>query len=254
MESKGRRTPRAAGPSVKPVEAAPSAETRRWLQNPLERSANEPISATPQAKIVPPEAVSILPRDPGSAGPPADIVAPEAISVLPTDPGSVEPPADIVVPAPIFILPSDQVSAEPPAEGAMPTATSMAAPSVEALAETVKSASPKDLAGIGSEAFAALVQSQTAVARGLEALSAELTGLALSTIDTATRTATDLLAVRTLSDAIEVNAGFGRNSFVALVGGSAKLSELGAKLAAEASQPILKQLGEGWIRAARFAF
>jgi len=136
----------------------------------------------------------------------------------------------------------------------MPAATSMAAPSVEALAETAKRASSKDLAGFGCEAFAALVQSQTAVARGLEALSAELTGLALSTIDTATRTATDLLAVRTLSDAIEVNAGFGRNSFVALVGGSAKLSELGAKLAAEASQPILKQLGEGWIRAARFTF
>lgn len=221
MESKGRRTPRAAGPSVKPVEVAPSAETARRPQNPLERSANEPISATPQAKIVPPEAVSILP----------------------TDPGSVEPPADIVVPAAIFILPSDQVSAEPPAEGATPTATSMAAPSVEALAETAKSASSKDLAGFGCEAFAALVQSQTAVARGLEALGAELTGLALSTIDTATRAATDLLAVRTLSDAIEVNAGFGRNSFVALVGGSAKLSELGAKLAAEASQPILKQLG-----------
>ena len=232
MESKGRRTPRAAGPSVKPVEAAPSAETRRWLQNPLERSANEPISATPQAKIVPPEAVSILP----------------------TDPGSVEPPADIVVPAAIFILPSDQVSAEPPAEGVMPTATSMVAPNVEALAETAKNASSKDLADFGCEAFAALVQSQTAVARGLEALGAELTGLALSTIDTATRAATDLLAVRTLSDAIEVNAGFGRNSFVALVGGSAKLSELGAKLAAEASQPILKQLGEGWIRAARFTF
>ena len=125
----------------------------------------------------------------------------------------------------------------------MPAATSMAAPSVEALAETAKRASSKDLAGFGCEAFAALVQSQTAVARGLEALGAELTGLALSTIDTATRAATDLLAVRTLSDAIEVNAGFGRNSFVALVGGSAKLSELGAKLAAEASQPILKQLG-----------
>jgi len=221
MESKGRRTPRAAGPSVKPVKAVPSAETPRRPQNPLERSANEPISATPQAKIVPPEAVSILP----------------------TDPGSVEPPADIVVPAAIFILPSDQVSAEPPAEGAMPAATSMAAPSVEALAETAKRASSKDLAGFGCEAFAALVQSQTAVARGLEALGAELTGLALSTIDTATRAATDLLAVRTLSDAIEVNAGFGRNSFVALVGGSAKLSELGDKLAAEASQPILKQLG-----------
>jgi hypothetical protein len=130
----------------------------------------------------------------------------------------------------------------------------MAPPGVEALAETVKSASSGDLADFGREAFAALVQSQTAVARGLEALGAELAGLALSGMDAAARTATDMLAVKTLSDAMEVNAGFTRSSFDTLVGGSAKLSELGAKLAAEASQPILTQLGKGWIKAARLAF
>ena len=188
MESKGRRTSRATGPSTNSVEAAPSAETPPRAAKPLESPARETISA--------------------------------------------EPPAEVVVPA----------------------AISMAAPTVETLDGRAKSASSEDLADLGREAFAALVQSHTAVARGLEALSTELAGLALSGIDAATRTATDMLAVKTLSDAIEVNAGFTRSSFDALVGGSVKLSELGAKLAAEASQPILTQLGKSWIKAARRAF
>ena len=188
MESKGRRTPRAAGPRTNPVEAAPSAETTPGAAKPLESPARETISA--------------------------------------------EAPAEVVVPAAISMAPS----------------------TVESLAGWATSASPEDFAEFGREAFTAFVRSQTAVARGLEALSAELTGLAFSRIDAAARTATDMLAVKTLSDAIEVNAGFTRSSFEALFGGSAKLSELGAKLAAEASQPILTQLGKTWIKAARHAF
>jgi hypothetical protein len=145
------------------------------------------------------------------------------------------------------------ISAKSPAELVVSAAPSMASPSVEALAETTKSAS-SDLADFGREAFAALVRSQTAVARGLEALGAELAGLALSGIDAAARTATDMLRVKTFSDAIEVNAGFTCTSFDTLVGGSAKLSELGVKLATEASQPILTQFGKSWIKAARLAF
>jgi hypothetical protein len=122
------------------------------------------------------------------------------------------------------------------------------------VAAPAKNPSGAELADFGREVFAALVQSQTAVARGLEALSVEVTGLTISGIDTATRTATDMLGVKTLSDAIELNAGFTRSSFDTLVGGSAKLSELGMKLATEASQPILTQLGKSWIKAARLAF
>jgi hypothetical protein len=146
------------------------------------------------------------------------------------------------------------MSANPMIEAVMPAAPSRAPPSVKALVHTAKSASSEDLAEFGSEAFAALVQSQTAMARGLEALSAELAGLALSGIDAAARTATDILAVKTLSDAIELNAGFTRSSFHVLLDGSARLSELGVKFAAEAAQPILTQLGKGWIKAARLAF
>jgi hypothetical protein len=36
-----------------------------------------------------------------------------------------------------------------------------------------------------------------------------------------------------------------------LVGSSTKLSELGVKLAAEASQPILAQFGKNWTKASR---
>jgi hypothetical protein len=105
-------------------------------------------------------------------------------------------------------------------------------------------------ADFGRQNFAAFIQSQTALARGLEALSAEITGLALSGIDAATRAATDVLAVKTFADAIELNAGFTRRNFDTLIGGSAKLSELGVKVATEASQPILAQLGKDWARAA----
>jgi hypothetical protein len=173
-----------------------------------------------------------------------------------TNPVKAVPPGESAPGAakPVESPAEELISAKPPAEVVMPAATSMAPSSVEALVETAKSASSEDVADFGREAFAALVQSQTAVARGLEALSAELAGLALSGIDAAARTATDMLAVKTLSDAIEVNAGFTRSSFDTLVGGSAKLSELGAKLAAEASQPILTQLGKTWIKAARRAF
>jgi hypothetical protein len=177
------------------------------------------------------------------AAPPGAIPA-GAVNPTATPPGTgkpVEGPAEEFIPA------------EAPVEVVAPVVTVAAPPSV-GLAATAKNSSGEEVADFGREVFAALIQSQTAVARGLEALSVEVTGLAISGIDAATRTATDMLGVKTLSDAIEVNAGFTRSSFDALVGGSAKLSELGMKLATEASQPILTQLGRSWIKAARLAF
>ncbi len=150
--------------------------------------------------------------------------------------------------------PAQEFVPEPPVEVAAPVVTVAAPPRVDTLAAAAKNASGEEVADFGREVFAALVKSQTALARGLEAMSVEVTGLAISGIDAATRTATDMLGVKTLSDAIEVNAGFTRSSFDALVGGSAKLSELGMKLATEASQPILTQLGKSWVKAARLAF
>jgi hypothetical protein len=171
-------------------------------------------------------------------------------------PGTI--PAETVNPsatAPDEATPAEElIPPEVPVDVAVPVATVAALPRVDTLAAAAKNASGAEVFDFGREVFAALVQSQTAAARGLEALSVEVTGLAISGIDAATRTATDMLGVKTLSDAIEVNAGFTRSSFDALVGSSAKLSELGMKLATEASQPILTQLGKSWIKAVRLAF
>ena len=126
-------------------------------------------------------------------------------------------------------------------------ASSAAQPSVGALSDVQERAVPGDSARVDRDVLTALAQSQAALARGIEALNAEIAGLALSGIETAARTATKMLGVKTLSDAIEVNAGFTCGSFDTLIGGSAKLSELGMKLAREASQPILSQLGKNWM-------
>jgi hypothetical protein len=149
----------------------------------------------------------------------------------------------------------ERIPAEAPADISASATGLVAAPSRERAVNASAACALSDVfADFGSQNFAAFIQSQTALARGLEALSAEMTGLTLSGIDTAARTATDMLAVKTIADAIEVNAGFTKRNFDTLIGGSAKLSELGVKVASEASQPILTQLGKDWTRAARLAF
>jgi hypothetical protein len=172
-------------------------------------------------------------------------------------PGAI--PAEVDAPAktPIGAVKpvEERMPAEAPADLPMAPTGPMAAPSRErAVTASAACAFSDVFADFGSQNFAAFIRAQTALARGLEALSAEMAGLTLSGIDSAARTATEMLAVKTIADAIEVNAGFSKRNFDTLIGGSAKLSELGVKLASEASQPILTQLGKDWTRVARLAF
>jgi hypothetical protein len=149
----------------------------------------------------------------------------------------------------------ERIPGEGPADISASATSPIVAPSrVRAVNASTARAFCDVFADFGSQNFAAFIQAQTALARGLEALSVEMAGLTLSGIDTAARTATAMLAVKTIADAIEANAGFTKRNFDTLIGGSAKLSELGVKLASEASQPILTQLGKDWTRAARLAF
>jgi Phasin protein len=176
--------------------------------------------------------------------------------------GPAEPAEPLAAPAATAEPSTEPLdAAELPAEAAAPAATalevataaagSISQPSIVPAASALASnrTTPDDIAFFNREALSALAQSQAALTRGLGALSAEMAGLALSGIDAAARTATRMLGVKTLSDAIEVNAGFTCGSLNTLVDGSVKLSELGVKLATETSQPILSQLGRRWIAA-----
>lgn len=154
-------------------------------------------------------------------------------------------------PKPAELLAEADTSTETAVDLAAAAATAAPTPSIGALPPAPKSANPDFPGHFQGDAAAALAQSQAALARGLEALSAEMAGMALSGMNVLAHTATKMLAVKTLSDAIEVNAGFTCSSLETLVGGSAKLSELGVKLAAETSQPLFGQLARGWSKAAR---
>jgi hypothetical protein len=136
------------------------------------------------------------------------------------------------------------VAAEAPEAAGHFEASAAAVPESSNALASANGKAPEEVADFSHETL-------TALARGLEALSAEIAGLALSGIDTAARAVTRMLGIKTLSDAIEVNASLTCSSFDALVSGSARLSELGAKLAAETSQPLFSQLGKAWIKPAR---
>jgi hypothetical protein len=170
---------------------------------------------------------------------------PRPIDVPDEAENEVDSPTQAVQPAEPF------GEAAKPAEIASDPEAIISPPSIATLPKEAKSAYSNDLAHFGRDAFAALTQSQTALARGLEALSAEMAGLALSGIDTAARAATKMLGIKTLSDAIDVNTGFACGSLDVLVGGSARISELGVKLAAKTSRPFLTQLGKGWTGGSR---
>ena len=143
-----------------------------------------------------------------------------------------------------------------PVETAAETAWEMAAPAPEIAAPEMPPAVPAPLrrgeaaAGefrpLGHDALVAFAESQAALARGFGAFVLELTGLARSGAAVAAESATAMLGAKTLAEAIGVNFGFAQRSFDRAIEGSAKLSEIGVRLAADTARPILLRLSDAW--------
>jgi hypothetical protein len=142
------------------------------------------------------------------------------------------------------IVSATNAAAEPVAAAA--AATAEAARETSGAVRDTSAAATDDLLAYSRQAWAAMSEAQAAAARGFEAMLGELSAFAKTEIAAATDGATALLGAKTLSEAVEVNLGYARRSFDALVGSSAKLSEIGAKTASDASRPILSRLGESW--------
>jgi hypothetical protein len=142
------------------------------------------------------------------------------------------PPAVATAPAPEVALENaiSAVTVDP--------APAQAAHSARAVSE--------DALVYGREAWAALAEAQAAAVRGFEEIVDEMNAFTRSQIAAAADGATALLGARTLAEAVDVNLGYARRSFDVLIGGSAKLSEIGARTASDASRPILSRLGDGW--------
>jgi phasin family protein len=173
-----------------------------------------------------------------------------AFTPLAVEPGpiaaAVEPEAAIEAAVAAEIAATTQPPTAGPPIASPPIADrSPEAPEAPPAPEPIAS-SAEDFFTIHQTALGVFAESQTAVARGLEALALETAALARSGFSTVADTATALLGARTFADAVEVQAGFTRRSIDAALDGSARLSEIAAKTAAEASRPILSRLEEAW--------
>ena len=142
---------------------------------------------------------------------------------------------------------SPEASAAEPIASAPTEAPAKPAPApMPVAAAPPNAAAADDVCAYGQQAWAALAEAQAAAARGFEALVGEINTFTRSEIAAATDGATAMLGVKTLAEAVEVNLGYARRSFDALIGSTAKLSEIGVKTAADASRPIVTRFGSGW--------
>jgi phasin family protein len=90
----------------------------------------------------------------------------------------------------------------------------------------------------GRDNVAALMKANGVVAEGLEALSKEMILYTKASLDSAGQTAKALLAAKSFEDVVQVQTAFAKETIEAFVDRSAKLSEMGLKVANEAFAPF----------------
>jgi hypothetical protein len=117
---------------------------------------------------------------------------------------------------------------------------------IEQIAPRTLAASRDPLTDSADDPWAAVAEAQAALARGCAAAAVEMTGMTGSGIAAAGDAAIALFGARTLSEAIEINAGLARHGVDAMIEASARLSDIGVTAVSEASQPMLSRLGKTW--------
>jgi hypothetical protein len=93
-------------------------------------------------------------------------------------------------------------------------------------------------------AMTAVGESQRAVASGIKDLALEVTDLASTNLTAAGESAAALIGARNVAAAFEIQLDFARRSLETMLTGSARLSEIGVRLANEAARPIVAPLAE----------
>jgi Phasin protein len=104
-------------------------------------------------------------------------------------------------------------------------------------------------ADIAPDIFDVIAESRAALAHGVESMSEEVASFARHSIETTAHSAIQMLGVKTWADAVAVNTVFARSSFDSWLDSTAKVSELGVKLAVESSKPFVAKFGRAWSKA-----
>jgi hypothetical protein len=220
MESKSRRAPRLAAP----VENRPLAASRAA---PRPASSQPEPPAAPQSPQVPQESPPALQSV--QAEPEAPVAGQSAES-QPESPAAPQP-------APSYD--AARAGSDGEAAALSPPLTAVSPP-----APVSASPAPAIAVEAGDDMLAAIAQSRAALARGLESIGDEVASFARHSLDASAQAAIQLLGAKTWADAFAVNSSLARTSFDSWLGSSAKVSELGIKLAIDWSKPLASGLGK----------
>lgn len=87
---------------------------------------------------------------------------------------------------------------------------------------------------------AAIGESQAAIASDLTAMALEMSAVTRSNLTAAGDGLTAMLSARSFADLVEAQLGVARRSLNALAEGSARLGEIGRRLADDAAKPVTK--------------
>jgi hypothetical protein len=169
------------------------------------------------------------------------------------EPARSEASADHVIAAATASVIEQNMKAEPdpvsttvaaPASSAVPAPPAVAGAGGWVSDEALKTSQTN--AEVLENAWSALAEAQCALARGFERAAVEATGISRSGMVATADAAVALLGARTFAEALEINAGLARRGIDAMLEGSARISEIGAKAIADASRPLLSRFGRNW--------
>lgn len=96
----------------------------------------------------------------------------------------------------------------------------------------------EQLADLGRDNFAAVLQANAALSEGLEAIGKEMFVYARSSFERYAEAATALLSAKTLEDVVHLQTEYATSSLERLIERSTRLSEMGIKVANEALAPL----------------
>jgi phasin family protein len=96
----------------------------------------------------------------------------------------------------------------------------------------------RDIAHFGEGDLAAVVQANTALVKGFEAIGLEVFAYAQTALGDAVRVARAMIDARSVVDVIALNGEFARASIEGLLANSTRVSEIGMRMTSEAFGPL----------------
>jgi hypothetical protein len=139
----------------------------------------------------------------------------------------------------------------PTVEAPTVEAPAVEAPAVEAAETPAAASKPRraaqpvagdlDLA-FGRDNVAAMVRANAALVRGFEEMGQEVAGFTRRNMTAAVDAARALVGVRTVADLVAINRSLAQSTLEGVIANSARLSEIGIRVATEAFGPLNDQL------------